>query len=253
MKLCAHRHELPSDADVFFWSGKAACSTGSAASTASATRWKRSCSAACATIPACRSRWRSAATAHQLTRVATGEGVVNTIWHTYWAVGAFTPSVAADMQAARQQHGELRFGKINRIHQPVAFASMLLLLGMIALGWRREAFNDLGLLAATVTAALLANAFVCGVLSNPHDRYGARLVWIAPLAVVLLLCRLYVRAGRTARPRARYRRTHAARLGPSGTFANPASTSSHSYFRRIGNATNPHPSRGHSGSTCVPS
>ena len=39
------------------------------------------------------------------------------------------------------------------------------------------------MLAGTATAALLANAFVCGVLSNPHDRYGARLVWIAPLVV----------------------------------------------------------------------
>ncbi len=59
---------------------------------------------------------------------------------------------------------------------------------------RREPFADLGILAGTATAALLANAFVCGVLSNPHDRYGARLVWIAPLVVTLLLCRLYARA-----------------------------------------------------------
>jgi apolipoprotein N-acyltransferase len=61
------------------------------------------------------------------------------------------------------------------------------------LGWRREAFVDLGMLAVTATAALLANAFVCGVLSNPHDRYGARLIWIAPLVVTLLLCRLHAR------------------------------------------------------------
>ena len=26
-----------------------------------------------------------AATAHHLTRIASGEGVVNTTWHTYWA------------------------------------------------------------------------------------------------------------------------------------------------------------------------
>ena len=45
--------------------------------------------------------------------------------------------------------------------------------------------------------ALLANAFVCGVLSNPHDRYGARMVWIAPLVLTLLLCRLYARRGAT--------------------------------------------------------
>jgi len=70
---------------------------------------------------------------------------------------------------------------------------MLLLLATIWLGWRRDAFADLGMLATTATAALLANAFVCGVLSNPHDRYGARLIWIAPLVIALLLCRLYAR------------------------------------------------------------
>ena len=31
LKLCKHRHELPTDADVFFWSGKGASSTASAA------------------------------------------------------------------------------------------------------------------------------------------------------------------------------------------------------------------------------
>ena len=70
---------------------------------------------------------------------------------------------------------------------------MLLLLAAMLFGWRREAFADLGMLAMTATTALLANAFVCGVLSNPHDRYGARLIWIAPLVVTLLLCRLYAR------------------------------------------------------------
>ena len=136
-----------------------------------------------------------AATAHQLTRVATGEGVLNSIWHTYWAIDRFAPGAAANMHAARQQRGEIGFAAINRIHQPVALGSMLLLLATMLLGWRREAFADLGMLAATATAALLANAFVCGVLSNPHDRYGARLVWIAPLVVPLLLCRLYARRG----------------------------------------------------------
>jgi hypothetical protein len=42
----------------------------------------------------------------------------------------------------------------------------------------------------TVALALLANAVICGVLSNPHDRYGARLAWLAPLAVLLAAGRL---------------------------------------------------------------
>jgi hypothetical protein len=130
-------------------------------------------------------------------RISSGEGVVNTIWHTYWAIEKFQPASAAAMHAARQQRGEIGFAAINRIHQPVALASMLLLLATALLGWRREHFADLGLLAGTATAALLTNAFVCGVLSNPHDRYGARLVWIAPLVATLLLCRLYAVRGQS--------------------------------------------------------
>ncbi len=51
-------------------------------------------------------------------------------------------------------------------------------------GARHERYGDLGTLATTVVLALLANAFVCGALSNPHDRYGARMVWLAVLVLL---------------------------------------------------------------------
>ena len=88
------------------------------------------------------------------------------------------------MRAARQQRGEFRFAAINRIHVPIALASMLLLLRPPGCA-RRSA--DLGT-ARQHGDARFANAVVCGVFANPHDRYGARLVWLAPL--VVLLCRL---------------------------------------------------------------
>ena len=34
---------------------------------------------------------------------------------------------------------------------------------------------------------LVGNAFICGALSNPHDRYQSRVVWIAVLAVGMVL------------------------------------------------------------------
>ena len=109
------------------------------------------------------------------------------------------------MRAARQQRGEIGFAAINRIHQPVALASMLLLLADRAARLAPRSRSPISACSpATATAALLANAFVCGVLSNPHDRYGARLVWIAPLVVTLLLCRLYAERGPSpGRPRCR--------------------------------------------------
>ena len=63
---------------------------------------------------------------------------------------------------------------------------MALLPLIVLLAWRESAQpRRSGELAATSALALLANAFVCGALSNPHDRYGARLVWLAAFAVIL--------------------------------------------------------------------
>ena len=191
LKLCAHRHELPTDADVFFWSGKGSIFNNLGRFAGLDDEMSKIVLGSLRDYPALQIEMALAATAHQLTRIASGEGVVNTIWHTYWAIEKFVPASTAAMRDARQQRGEIGFAAINRIHQPVAMGSMLLLLATALLGWRRKRFSDLGLLAGTACTALLANAFVCGVLSNPHDRYGARLVWIAPLVIALLLCRLH--------------------------------------------------------------
>jgi hypothetical protein len=59
--------------------------------------------------------------------------------------------------------------------------------------WRRR-LDDLTLLAATVTLALLGNAFVCGVISGPHDRYGARLAWVASFVALIALVRHFARS-----------------------------------------------------------
>ena len=85
------------------------------------------------------------------------------------------------------------FAAINRIHQPVALAAMLLLLATDAAGAaRREPFADLGMLAGDRRrwrCSPMPSSAAC--FANPHDRYGARLVWLAPLVVALALCRLY--------------------------------------------------------------
>jgi hypothetical protein len=85
----------------------------------------------------------------------------------------------------------MSFTAINDIQRPLALAAMLLLMPLMLWGWQRESMADFGRLAATTVCALLANALVCGVFSNPHDRYGARLAWLAPLVVGLAALRLY--------------------------------------------------------------
>ncbi len=95
------------------------------------------------------------------------------------------------MRAARQQQWHFDFTAINRVHVPVALASMVLVALLFAAGLRRGRLDDLTLLAATVSLALLGNAFICGVISGPHDRYGARMVWIATLVVLIATVRYF--------------------------------------------------------------
>src|SRR5262245_45821340 len=90
------------------------------------------------------------------------------------------------MRAARQKHGELEFSAINRVHVPIALMAMALLPMVLLAGRKRPELGQLQILAATILLALLANAFLCGALSNPHDRYGARLIWLAPLIMLLV-------------------------------------------------------------------
>ncbi len=148
LKLCAYRHRLPTDADVFFWSGKGSIFNNLGRFAGLDDEMEKVVIGSLHDYPALQVEMAAAATLHQLFRFDTGEGVVNTIWHTYWAIDTFAPGSAPGMHAARQQHGEIGFAAINRIHQPVALASMLLMLAAVLLGWHRQPFTDIGLLAA---------------------------------------------------------------------------------------------------------
>jgi len=183
LRLCAHRDELPSTGDDFFWSGGVFDQLG---------RFQgldgemRTIAMECLLqYPWQQIEAALSATAEQLVRVATGYGVHTEIWHTYGMIERHAPAALPAMRAARQQNGQLDFAAINHIDLPVAWASMVLLLGLIALAIRRARFADLGALAATATLAILANAVVCGALSNPNDRYGARMAWVACLVLLV--------------------------------------------------------------------
>ncbi len=98
------------------------------------------------------------------------------------------------------------------MHVPVAYGSMLMIAAFLAYAvWRRKV-DDVALLTATVTLAILGNAFVCGALSGPHDRYGARMVWIATFAVLIILMRSFGGDSRDREPLRRIVRARPARL-----------------------------------------
>jgi hypothetical protein len=129
------------------------------------------------------------ATAQQLVHVATGEGSIGWIPHTYGIIERYVPAQVGPMRAARQQHWGINFAAINRIHVPVALASLLLVFAISGRAFWLRQLDDLTLLAATVSLAMLGNAFICGAISGPHDRYGARMVWIATFVVLIAAVR----------------------------------------------------------------
>ena len=183
-KLCAYRHRLPPTADDFLWAyGSIFDTLGRFKGLGDEMR--TIVLGSLVEYPGEQLEAALAASGRQLISVGTGEGVVTTLAHTYGIIDHYMPSVVPAMRAARQQHGELHFAAINAVHVPVALSTMTLLPLLFALGLRRRDYFDIGLLAATVTLALLGNAVVCGTLSNPHDRYGARLAWV-PLTVAAL-------------------------------------------------------------------
>jgi len=188
-KLCPYRNELPATADEFLW-GKSMFNTLG--------RFEGMNEEmgyivvhSLADYPA----WQAGAAlrgmGQQLLHVATGEGTNGWIPHTYGIIERYIPAQVAPMRAARQQHWAVHFDDVNWLHIPVALASMAALVGLLVHALMRRRLDDLTLLAATVTLALLGNAFICGVISGPHDRYGARMVWIATFVVLTALFRAF--------------------------------------------------------------
>jgi len=93
------------------------------------------------------------------------------------------------MRAAQQQRWHFDFTAINYIHVPVALGSMLLAAMLFGHGLVRRRLDHITLLAGTVSLALLGNAFICAVISGPHDRYGARMAWVATFVVLIAAAR----------------------------------------------------------------
>jgi hypothetical protein len=187
LKLCPYRNELPATADQFLWGKSMFNALGRFQGMNDEMGFIVTHSLA--EYPLWQTEAAIVATAQQLVHVATGEGTNGWIPHTYGIIERYLPGQLRPMRAARQQHWDIDFAAVNWLHIPIALVSMLAVIAMFATAvWRRR-LDDLTLLAATVSLALLGNAFVCGVISGPHDRYGARMAWVATFVVLTSVVR----------------------------------------------------------------
>ena len=198
LQLCAYKDQLPGDADVWFWGDPLFDKLGRFAGLGS--EMEKIALGSVIDYPRMQIETAAVAMARQLADVRSGEGVLNSIWHTYSIIKQHVPWAVPAMRAARQQNGEISFTTLNELHWPVGLVSMALLPIIVIVGVRRKDLNPVSEFAGAVALAILANAFVCGALSNPHDRYGARVVWLATLVALIALARLVSARDRLGSP-----------------------------------------------------
>lgn len=108
------------------------------------------------------------------------------------AIGALrelVPGMTLRIAAARQQAEPFPdlLARFNTIHVATAMASLALLIGMLVSARRGWVSPEALMLAGLVLAALLINAAICGIFSNPVDRYQSRILWLAPFAAIVAL------------------------------------------------------------------
>src|SRR5581483_4113029 len=124
-------------------------------------------------------------TLSQLIMVKTGDYLTPWSWHTRDKLRRYAPESYPAFDSARQQQADIDFTWVNAVHVPVALGSMGGLAVVVLLAWRGRWPRRRAALPLMLLVALLANAAICGALSNPHDRYQSRLVALAPLALIV--------------------------------------------------------------------
>ena len=188
IQLCAYRASLPKTADDWLWDGESPFQKlgGFEGFKPEA---RRIVIESLALYPAMHLKTALIATIVQFGEIATGDGLTPWNWHTQWTIERFAPGALKFYLAGRQARAPFDFSWVNLVHIPVQALAIAALPLIVLL--RRD--QPIASLAAFLFVALLANAVVCGALSNPHDRYQSRLVWLAPLIVAIAVLDWYRR------------------------------------------------------------
>jgi len=197
IRLCAYRDELPGTADEWLWDPSPLAKLGGWDAYEDEAR--RIIIDTLQRYPGMHVKSAIAATLAQFVQAQTGDGLTPWQWTTHWAIEIKAPNAYPKLMAARQQQEDYdfpsNFAWLNYAHVPVLALSFIALPILLVGGRVRRPAKTL---CATVLLALIGNAAICGVFSNPHDRYQSRLAPLAPLAVAIAM--LGVRPQRRAIP-----------------------------------------------------
>lgn len=203
--LCAARAALPRDSQVLLWSNERSALAQHLWQGNEAERWAWADMVSTAARGAVREAPLAVATAasrgavHQFASFAVLDdecpvgcrdpraGITSAIAH-------LRPEAAPAFARSRQVQDRTAKAELRAVVTPLAWLSLALLPAAGLWAWWRRDAAMLGLIAASALA-LVANAALAGALSDVHDRYQSRLVWLAPLVIGVVL----LRAGRIRR------------------------------------------------------
>lgn len=76
-------------------------------------------------------------------------------------------------------------GPLTLWHQAFYLASLIVVVALVLLP--RRVPGEVKALAVMVILGILANALVCGGISQPATRYGARVIWLLPMMAAILM------------------------------------------------------------------
>jgi len=199
-RLCMARNRLPDNANAFIWHDPDFWKLGG---------WSGIEGEAHRIVDGCLSRypftyaWTSVKLMFsQLAMVETGDGMTPMQHFIGHAIRDYYPREMTAFSNARQQ-ADIDFSAANSVQVPAEIASFILLFPLIWFAWRQRDRLSLTV-ASLVLLALLGNAFVCGALSNPNDRYQNRIVWVAILTLGVGGLRLKEASGDGSANRSRY-------------------------------------------------
>lgn len=185
LRICAYRHDLPDNADDWLWGpGTAFYKLGGDKGFRDEAR-----EIIADTLTLYPAEHLLAAVEGTLRQFVTFKTEVAPPAHNAPAIAAFrdhTPQWFGALMGARQQSAPPNVAVLNMIHWPVAAASLIALVVLLAFRRRLGVTPSATALIATVLLALAANAAVCGIFSHPVDRYQSRLIMLAPFAVAVV-------------------------------------------------------------------
>ncbi|MSO89621.1 MAG: hypothetical protein EXQ89_06610 [Rhodospirillaceae bacterium] len=185
-RLCAFRDTLPKTADQFLRMDTRALDRMGGWGPAGIDEAGRIIAETLVLYPGMHLRAAVAAIWRQFLGIRTGEGLSPNFGPTRSDLETYLPAAVPAFDKSLQQQGRLDFLTLNLVHIPAGVVGQIFLI--LALIFARDtAGGGLTTLFGFVAAGLVANAIICGILSNPNDRYQSRMIWLVALAVALAI------------------------------------------------------------------